>query len=186
MPAPLKRETHVGLAPKLAGIALIALIAGAVWWQSVPEPVAPVAAAEAPPAPPAAPKAPPPTPPAVAEFAAFAAASAPDELPLDHGYTAEGMRQLARALSVSGGSMLWRDRAKRLDAWAASLARDPNSLDHANIAREAFLEVADWLGEASLREAAEAIRAEEPLRVQKAQVERCFRAAAAALQHSSA
>jgi hypothetical protein len=179
-------EAKVGVAPALAAIAVIAALAGSLWWRTREEPQAaampalqPVLAqAEAAPRPP---------PPAVLTFAGFADGEAPAELPLDHGYTSEGLRQLAAALAALGGNSLWQDRARRLEEAAALLERDADSLEHADIARTAFMEAAGWIddlrgGAEAALDAARAIDVEAPLGSQAEAVSRFFRDAAAALR----
>jgi hypothetical protein len=170
-----------------AALAVIAVVAGSLWVKTrdASEPAAPAEAVSVAPAPkPTA--SPPPLSSAASAFVAFTQAAPPDELPLDHGYTAEGLRRLAAAVAVAGESALWRDRAKRLEAAAAQIEKDSASLQHADVAREAFLDAADWLDAEHARAAASALSAGEPLRSQGEQVNRFFRAAAASMEESGA
>lgn len=198
MRTPVESSSRGGPYPAAAAIGFIAAMTAAIWLQSRTEPVAPrasipVAAAPQPHPEPAAR----PMRPAVVAFLAFAEAEAPEELPLDHAYTSEGLRRLSAAIAARGDSLLWRDRAKRLEAAATRLEKDPSSLDHADAAREAFTLAAEWIAELPrasgavsapaggaqdrLAAAAEAIDPEVPLREQKGQVERFFDLAAATL-----
>jgi hypothetical protein len=172
--------------PMVAAFAVIAAVAVSLWIKTsddaTPAPV--VAAVPAEPA--AAPAPRQPVSAAALAFVEFARAEAPQELPLDHGYTAEGLRRLAAAVAVAGDSALWRDRAKRLEGAAAEIEKDAESLQHADVAREAFLDAADWLEAPEARTAAEAVRAAEPLRSQKAEVNAFFDAVAARLERGEA
>jgi hypothetical protein len=117
----------------------------------------------------------------VAAFLAFAEGPSPEVLPLDHEYTAEGLRRLAAALAASGKMARTPELAGSLSQAADDLARDPRSLRHAAIARQAFIAAAQALGSSRVQRAAEALSVDEPLRAQKRRVERFFDEAAAAL-----
>lgn len=178
-------DVKAGPLPAIAGVLVIVAVMGSLWWKTREEPAtAPAVAQVAPAAPAPAPARA--VPAAERDFLAFASREAPASLPPDHGYTADGLRKLAAALATSGGNLLWRDRAKRLEAMAAELEKDAASLDHADKAREAFLETADWLGDPGVKAAGEAIRPDQPLSQQSAQVEAFFRAVAARLQQNRA
>jgi hypothetical protein len=183
-PRNLADTTAVGRVPMVAAIAVIAAVAGSLWFQTredrAPEPMAQAAVAAAEPVEVAA--APPPTSAAERAFLEFSRAEPPPELTLDHAYTAEGLRRLAAAVAVAGESALWRDRARRLEAAAAELGEDEASLEHADVAREAFIDAADWLGVPEARTAAEAISPDDPLREQKDRVIGYFHAVAQSLE----
>jgi len=182
--------------PAVTAIVFMAAVAASLWWDTrkdAPNPPVIVPSTQAAPA--LAP-APPSSSEAVTAFIAFADQAPPPELPLDHGYTAEGIRRLAAAVATEGNTMLWRDRAKRLRAAADELGNNPNSLRHADIARGAFTLAADWLVDLrsrqasgphsdvlsqNLKAAAGAIHREKPLRTQKDAVDGFFDAAAAAM-----
>jgi hypothetical protein len=120
--------------------------------------------------------------PDVQAFLAFAEGSAGETLPLGHEYTARGLRLLAAALQAAGipdstGA------ARALSLAAVELARDPQSLRHADVAREAFIAAARALGDARVLAAAQALSAADPMRSQARRVDRFFDEAAAALSH---
>ena len=181
-------EGSVGIAPAMTAVAVAAAIAGSLWWNTREEPVAqwdpPVAqVASAEPEPPA-PR------PQLVTFLEFAGGQPPAELPLHHGYTAEGLRALGAALRAAGDNLLWRDRALRLEQAADALEEDARSLEHADIARASFVEAAGWIADlagseakaASLMDAASAVDATAPLGSQSAAVARFFQEAAEALR----
>lgn len=191
------REDAPSRSAAAVGIAVIAGVCAALWWQSTargPATRSTVAAA-APlrtisPDPPARPK--PARAPAVTAFAAFAQESAPAPLPLDHAYTSRGLRLLADALDAAGPPAASHASVLRLREAADALAANRRSTRHADIAREAFMlaaQVIDTLGgerDGTLDEAAKAIDAARPLRTQAGRVARFFSLAAEALNRRGA
>lgn len=182
--------------PAITAIAFIIAVAASLWLGARQEPPAPASIVESSQPAPANPSVPTPLPGAVTAYLAFAEEPSPAELPLDHGYTAEGIQKLAAAIAVKGDTRLWRDRQRRLRAAAEELGSNPNSLRHADIARDAFALAAEWLIDLQsryasgshleaiareLRSAAEAIQRDQPLRTQKQAVDSFFDKAAAAM-----
>ena len=182
--------------PAITAIAFIVAVGASLWWTSRPGPPAPVPIVESPPPEPAVASAPAQLPDAVAAYLAFAEGPPPAQLPLDHSFTAEGIRRLAAAIEAEGNTMLWRDRAARLRTAAGELGGNPDSLRHADVARAAFTLAAEWLVELrsrddsrphsrdigqGLRSAAAAIQPDKPLRTQQQAVDGFFDTAAAAM-----
>lgn len=182
-------EKGVGLAPAMTALAVVAAVVGSLWWDTREEPAAVAREVAAPPAVAAKAKAPAPRQ-AVVAFAGFANAEPPPQLPLDHGYTAHGLRLLAAALAEQGGNSLWRDRALRLEEAAAELERDASFTAHADRAREAFIEAGEWIDDLRgspapvMADAARKVDANLALRSQRLEVNSFFRAAADALRGS--
>lgn len=179
----LTHEGTVGIAPALTAVAVIAAISGSLWWKTREEPQASAVILPSPVAEEAAPATPPP-PRAVVAFLGFADAQA--TLPADD-HASEGLQQLAAALAARGGNLLWRDRALRLEEAAARLERDPDPLAQADIARDAFVQAAQWVAQlesdaGAALEAARGIDTTVPLAVQAEGVSRFFEDAAAALR----
>ena len=179
------------------GVAGVALPFAVLWWQhhpvevaSAPESVVTRAEAAAP-APAAHPEARQ-VPQAFAAFAAFASGESPDPLPLDHGYTARGLRLLADALAALQPG-LPAEAAARLRHAADDISANPRSSRHADIARDAFLAASESIGEMNggardgLEAAARRIDPARPLREQRDRVDRFFDLSASAMdaQHGS-
>ena len=187
------------LAPAIVAVAFVALVFGSLWYQTrvasqaksdLAASVAARAAASVPaPAAPGVPAARP----AVSAFLAFAKHEAPEVLQLDHGHTSEGLRLLAAALEAADAPLA-AAHARGIRRAADLLGDDPRSLRHAAMTRGAFLSAAEALralrsssadtasgSDDRVRRAAEAIRADQPLRSQRARIERFFDEAAAAL-----
>ena len=187
--------------PATAAIAFIAVISGSIWWESrrdaAPEfvPAAPMPVAKAPmkPAKAAAPR---PMPAQVAALAQFAQKELPEDSPAARAAAADGMRLVAAAIAARGDSVLWRDRAKRLEEAAESVRQAPDSEQAAGIARDALVQAASWIAGLSpvrpaagspdaVIAAAESFKADQPLRAQAAALEEFFDAAARALGGAS-
>lgn len=188
----LTHEGTVGIAPAMTAIGVIAAVAGSLWWKAREEPPAlpAVVAAPAvekvavprPPVPPAPSK-------AVMAFFGFAEAQAPSGPPMDH--ASAGLQQLAAALAARGDSLLWRDRALRLEEAATRLEREPDGLGQAGIAREAFVQAAEWIAQlegdaGAALDAARGIDAGIPLDDQAEEVTRFFHGAAESLRSTPA
>jgi len=183
-------------APAVVGLGIIAAFFGSMWLDTRHDPIRPTATEADTPLPvAAAPESAEParTPPGVVSFLKFAEREAPETLPLDHSYTAEGIRRLAAAIEALDGSTLARDRARRLRAAAEEMQADPHSLRHADLARAAFDLATQALlalrdvplkadGASRLAQAAQAVRRGDPLRIQSAAVDRYFDLAAARVE----
>lgn len=178
----------------IAVIGLVGLLAGFLWYQSrartEPEvrPSAPVATA--PSSVPAAAS------PETDSLLAFTREAPPRVLPIDHHYTAEGLRRLVAALAALPTPPA-KEQLSAISRIADELTVDPRSLRHADMAREAFLAAAQAIsvfrstpagsayGSADsgrgVQQAAEKIRIDEPLRSQGERVERFFAVAAEAI-----
>jgi hypothetical protein len=169
-------------------IAVFAAVFGSLWWETRVD-SQPAAAQQAAPAAKVAVRAQQREPSAALQaFLGFAAGDAPPELPLDHRYSADGLRKLAAAFAAEGANALGRDRASRLRAAADELEADPLSSRHADVARAAFVQAAEWITDlragadaAALMASAQGVAAERPLRSQGASVDAFFDAAAATL-----
>jgi len=176
--------------PGAAAIAFITLIVGSIWLQSregLPEPVAVVTAEVS------RPKIAKAKPPALSDqvlaFAAFAKEDLPTQSPGARASTASGMRLLAQAIAARGNSVLWRDRAKRLEEAAMKVEQAADSTAAAQLAHDTLVQVADWIaglprvvgGHEAMRSAARSIAPGEPLRDQTGKVEEFFGAVARAL-----
>jgi hypothetical protein len=122
------------------------------------------------------------------------------EADLNHDYTADGIRHLARALddladhaNVNGAD--FNTRKERLKEKADALQRDPHSLQHANIIRDAFTSAADVMESIQreaypnhnnhvnqVRQAANNINPQQQTLNQKQQIEAFFERSSNALQ----
>lgn len=183
----LTHEGTVGIAPAMTAVGVIAAVAGSLWWKTREEPPG-LPAVVAAPAMESVAVPPPPVPPApskaVMAFVGFAEARATSGPPMD--VASEGLQQLAAALAARGDSLLWRDRALRLEEAASRLEREPDALGQAGIARDAFVQAAEWIAQlegdaGAARDAARGIDAEIPLADQAEQVTRFFHGAAQSL-----
>ena len=138
---------------------------------------------------------------AVSEYVRYTAAHrARTDADHTHEYTAEGIRHLAAAITAlaardAAGDDALRAEADALRARADALQRDPQATDHAQQVRTAFaaaaglLQTLDERGGAAtadrvtdVREAAMAVDADRLLLRQKAEVQRFFDRASAAVQ----
>lgn len=143
------------------------------------------------------------TTPEVTEFLRFADdRSGQNAMGLDHTYTANGIRRLAAALgslAPAGGNPDIATAVQMLSGRASRLERDSSSSQHADEARQMFLSLAglltsvqklrapDMSAEASsVGDAANAVRADQPLLDQKEQVRAFFDRAATALRRITA
>lgn len=196
---PAAAPPSVGPLPAITALAFMTLVVVTLWFDSrdgtspaLAFADAPTAASSSPPLapPPDKPRQPAPVPAAVAAFVTFAEASTEAEAPQVAGHTAEGVRRLADAIAAArNGSPLWVDRAKRLKAAADEMLRETDSVRRAETVKESFTLAAQWIADlsrgggesAGLKQAAEAIRPDEPLRDQKQAVDHFFDQAAAAL-----
>jgi len=142
-----------------------------------------------------------PAPAEVAGFVRFTQETRAQAAGLTHDYTADGLRQLAAALDAmsrtQAGLPSAADASKHIAAvreWADAMQRDPQSLEHADQARAAFVAAAhamEILQSASpgaeqavqaVRASAEEIDAERPMLEQAAQIEAFFDRSAEALR----
>jgi hypothetical protein len=192
-------DAGYGAGPIVAGIAFIASMTSAIWWESRSTSYGPaigpprVASKPAPARP--APVVPAPVPAQVVALARFAEKDLPEQSPDARGAAAEGMRVLAEAIAARGDSILWRDRAKRLTEAAAKVEGAGSAEQAADAAHEALLQAAEWIGGLRLPDgagspdaalaAAKSIEGGRPLGEQSARVEQFFDAAASALGGTS-
>jgi hypothetical protein len=103
--------------------------------------------------------------PAINEYLEFAALPRTTNANRSHDYTADGVRQLADALSAllqldAGTDASRRMQIESLRRRADDLQRDPTSLRHADYARDAFstaTSICQWLQERSVPAAADAV-----------------------------
>ncbi len=129
--------------------------------------------------------------------------SADSNASMSHDYTANGVRQLASAISVLargdtlGGAAL-DSQIEALNTLANRLQTEPQSLKHADLTHAAFASAAVLLQDvqqrrfpnagtqvASVREAAEAISKDRPLLDQRTEINRFFTRAADAVRSIS-
>lgn len=139
---------------------------------------------------------------AVEDYLMFVDARASRAAGLAHEYTADGLRQLAAAMNeVAGddsvGGVALRPRIEAIRERADNMQRNPNSLEHALQAREAFIMASSLMlqmnsnrGNAAgnlnaLQDASTAIEASRPLLDQADQIEQFFEQAGKALQNMS-
>ena len=124
----------------------------------------------------------------------------PDSVGIARGYAAEGLRLLASGIEElaardTAGTMTLAPRLATLRARADSLQREPDSLARARLSSEAFVLAGDLLQTlqegappaltdraAEARQAAAAVRPDQPLLAQEPAVRRFFERAAAALR----
>ncbi len=129
--------------------------------------------------------------------------NARQEASLDHEYTADGINRLARALddladraNVDGDD--FDARKDRLKEQADAIQKDPHSLQHANIIRDAFTSAADMMETiqrqaypdhgnqvSQVRQAANNINPNQQTLNQKQQIESFFERSSQALQAMS-
>jgi hypothetical protein len=143
----------------------------------------------------------PPAPAEVSVFVRFAEDTRADAAGLTHDYTAEGLRQLAAALDAISRTQAnlptTTDASRHIAAmrkWADAMQRDPQSLQHADHARAAFVSAAhamEILGAdrsdgiqavQAVRESAERMDAQRPMLDQATQIEDFFDRSAQALR----
>ena len=126
------------------------------------------------------------------------------EAGLDHEYTAEGLRRLADALEEIArqhqlGAAQVEQRVNTLRERADALQRNPESREHARLAREAFVAVVDVMRDLQqqrfpdaanqveqVRLAATSVTADRELLQQKEEVQRFFDRAGEVVQHMAA
>jgi hypothetical protein len=129
--------------------------------------------------------------------------SARQEADLDHDYTADGIRRLARALDdlADRANMDGDDfdaRKDRLKEQADAIQKNPQSLQHANIIRDAFTSAADMMESiqrqaypnhgnqvSQVRQAANNINPNQQTMNQKGQIDTFFERSSQALQAMS-
>ena len=117
-----------------------------------------------------------------------------------HAHTADGIRQLAAAIESladrdTAGMEMVRQRADSIRGLADALERDWESPNHAQHARQAFLEASELMDQlrtqrypnsandvAMARQAAQNVQPAQPLLAQRQQVQQFFDRAATALQ----
>lgn len=122
------------------------------------------------------------------------------EMGPEHEYTSEGIQRLSAALSALAQQEAPDDveisqRRARLEQTAEQIQQDPESLEHANAIKEAFMQAADLMEAIqeesfperesvveTVREAAQNIEAAEPTLEQQEQIKNFFSQAAEALQ----
>jgi hypothetical protein len=178
--------------PALAALALVSLVVGSIWWQTRETRDEPAAlATTARPAKVAARKAPAPLTEPARAFVAFAGEDLAAQAPTARAATARGMRLLAAAIAARGDSVLWKDRAVRLEEAAARVEGAADSTAAAGEAHPALIQTAAWLaglprvssGQEALNASAEAIVPTQPLAEQVEEIEAFFEAAASALDN---